>query len=96
MPMDAADEGLSLPTFADTKQVEKTESGVAAAPHTRIVTRAVVEPLYALCTFAAVVTVGDPIMVRGLRLGGCAPHTPARGWGVWGACPPLGPRCAVH
>ena len=23
-------------------------------------------------------------------LGGCAPHTPARGWGVWGACPPLG------
>jgi hypothetical protein len=30
------------------------------------------------------------IEVRGLRLGGCAPHTPTRGWGVWGACPPLG------
>lgn len=67
MPMDAADEALSLPTFADNKQVEKTESGVAAAPHTRVVARAVVEPLYALCTFAAVVTVGDPIMVAMLH-----------------------------
>jgi hypothetical protein len=61
MPTDAVEVALGLPT------PDAAESGVAAAPHARVVARAVSEPLYALCTFAAVVTVGDPIMVRGLR-----------------------------
>ena len=61
MPTDAADEALSLPT------TNAAESGVATATHARVVARAVAEPLYALCTFAAVLTVGDPIMVAMLH-----------------------------
>ena len=61
MPTDTAEVALSLPTQ------DAAENGAPAAPHARVVARAVVEPLYALCTFAAVVTVGDPILVAMLH-----------------------------
>lgn len=63
MPTDAADVALSLPAHEAA-----ADGGVASATHhARVVARAVTEPVYALCTFAAVVTVGDPIMVAMLH-----------------------------
>lgn len=61
MPTDAVEVALGVPTTVTS------EKGVSTAPHARVVARAVVEPVYALCTFAAVTFVGDPILVAMLH-----------------------------